>query len=127
MGSSVSSMFKWTQYTEGVCEAEHVCVGGSSGLFPDIRGVHMCLCVSIHVCTGGDGRTTGKSPPFLCMALLGYRHKGPGPSPTPESSMAPTGSTPAHISGPEARPTCAGSSPRAHRADRKCRNHQALP
>ena len=70
-------MFKWTQYTEGVCEAEHVCVGGSSGLFPDIRGVHMCLCVSIHVCTGGVGRTTGKSPPFLCMALLGYRHKGP--------------------------------------------------
>ena len=57
----------------------------------------------------------------------GIGTKGPGPSPAPEFSMAPTDSTPALISGPEARPTCAGSSPRAHRADRKCRNYQALP
>lgn len=46
----------------------------------------------------------------------GIGTKGPGPSPAPEFSMAPTDSTPALISGPEARPTCAGSSPRAHRA-----------
>ena len=64
---------------------------------------------------------------YLCMALLGYRHKGPRAFPNSEFSMVPTDSTPALISGPEARPTCTGSSPRVHRADRKCRNYQALP
>lgn len=64
----------------------------------------MCLCVYIHVDIEGDRMTAGKAPSFFCMVHLGYRYKEPGPSPSPESSMAPIDSIPAQIPGPEPYP-----------------------
>lgn len=93
------------------CVYVYICIADCSM----VLGVYVCLCVYIHVDIGGDRMTTGKAPSFLCMAHLGYRYKEPGPSPSPESSMAPTASIPAQIPGPAPRPTLCWVSTRAHR------------